>query len=284
MSLVASEARQHGTKRFLESDHNLKNIILEADGCSKRARHSTGWEALGTLGERDGGNLAYAVDLGLGGGPTLLALRALFPHMTDQAITNALAEFGDNVDAAIKHLNALNLSFDQPSESPVVHDHGEQSRHQKGKGNSDVGRLERWTDILVDEMSKAKDVGDAKARASAVLVDFQNEIYTTSTTPNKDQKVGLTNDRNDLGGGTSQELVKENMILKRAVAIQNSRLHELAGKDGQVKELELALRAANEKIHALEVQNYGLQVHLRRATEQCTSEKYSGTLNNPDVF
>jgi hypothetical protein len=277
MSVVASDARQHGTKRFLEPEHLLKTLAIETEGCSKRARHGHAWE---TLGERngEGGLLAYAVDLG--GGPTLAALRALFPHMTDQAITDALAEFGDNVDAAIKHLNALNLSFDQP-ETDIKQSQGA-VEHKSVEEKSQVGRQERWTDILVAEMSMAKDVEDAKARATSVLLDFQNDFQNASY-----QKGTLyTNSSRERGDvPANQELVKENMILKRAVGIQNARLQELVGKDGQVRELEAALRAANEKIHALEVQNYGLQVHLRRATElQSNSEKFSGNLPNPDVF
>lgn len=274
MSVVASDARQHGTKRFLEPEHLLKTLALETEGCSKRARHGNAWE---TLGERngEGGYVAYAVHLG--GGPTLAALRALFPNMTDQAITDALAEFGDNVDAAIKHLNALNLTFDQPEAGDIKQSQDIVYEHKRVEEKSQVGRQERWTDILVAEMSMAKDVEDAKARATAVLSDFQNEICNASL-PSKE--------RGDAHSATSQELVKENMILKRAVAIQNSRLQELVvSKDGQVKELEAALGAANEKIHALEVQNYGLQVHLRRATElQSNNEQFSSNLPNPDVF
>ena len=90
------------------------------------------------------------------------------------------------------------------------------------------------------------------------------------------------------GGGEGEklrvqlaEVVRENHILKRAVAIQNSRMQEVVGREAAAAQLQEAVRQLQQKCHALEVQNYSLAMHLRQATDGSDPLK---ALKNPDVF
>ena len=136
---------------------------------------------------------------------------------------------------------------------------------------------EEWIDLLVQEMSAATDITDAKQRAAQVLRAFEQAVMQHA-----DQHHG--------------DVVRENALLKRAVAIQNSRLQELLARESEVRELRGAMEEAKAKIRALEVHNYSLQVHLKRATEDVGGVRGGeggggGKINsmfhhptNPDVF
>jgi hypothetical protein len=114
-------------------------------------------------------------------------------------------------------------------------------------------------------MSAASDVADAKQRASQVLRAFEQAVMQHS-----DQQTG--------------DISRENALLKRAVAIQNSRLQELLAKEAEANELRAAMEAAKSRIQSLEVQNYSLQVHLKRATDAQQETALTPGRNNPDVF
>lgn len=215
-----------------------------------------------------------------------------------QVIADTLAEFGDDIDAAIKHLNELQLSTPGTSkqhaqqehqrqgilgvvslESTPVPDDGEGqsiANDARSPGNKYSTALEssthaaqqiartaaEWIDLLVAEMSAARDLPDAKERAARILRAFEQAVMQTSEQHHA-------------------ELTRENALLKRAVAIQNARLQELGGKVAESAELQ----AAKERIHALEVQNYSLQVHLRRAADaQGPASMLMTPPKNPDVY
>ena len=113
-------------------------------------------------------------------------------------------------------------------------------------------------------MSAASDMADAKRRAAEVLRAFEQAVMQHS-----EQQHG--------------DLSRENALLKRAVAIQNSRLQELMGREAEVNELRATVEAAKGRVHALEVQNYALQVHLKQATDAGSAAMSPGR-PNPDVF
>lgn len=222
-----------------------------------------------------------------------------------QVIADTLAEFGDNIDAAIKHLNNLQLSAPGTSKQHAIL---EQQRlgilgppppaavasaaaaadvitttttapaaAQADEKPSAVSTsatpvppspsrtAEEWIELLVQQMSAATDVADAKQRASQVLRAFEQAVMQHS-----DQQLG--------------EVSRENALLKRAVAIQNSRLQELLTREAEVNELRTTLEAAKNRIQSLEVQNYSLQLHLKRAADAQQEGALTPGRNNPDVF
>lgn len=122
-----------------------------------------------------------------------------------QVIADVLAEYGDNIDAAIKHLTDLRLATPSTSavataeqqaaaaaaaaeqhaaaaeqrrqqEQAAAAQQERQQQPQQGAADAAAGQLrsaEEWIDIVVQEMAAAKDITDARARASKVLQAFE---------------------------------------------------------------------------------------------------------------
>lgn len=62
------------------------------------------------------------------------------------------------------------------------------------------------------------------------------------------------------------QALRENAILKRAVAIQHTRMKEAADKDQQHQQLRQMLSQYEERCRTLEAANYSLNLHLKAAT------------------
>jgi len=103
-------------------------------------------------------------------------LKALFPRMSDESIAHVLEECGDDVDAAIRRLNNLQLSTPSCSKEPE----GKSQSRSEPLQHSTVAVKAEWVDALVEQMSVAKNVDDAKERATQVLqsalVSSQQEL------------------------------------------------------------------------------------------------------------
>lgn len=93
-----------------------------------------------------------------------------------------------------------------------------------------------------------------------------------------------------LGGGDAAEqraagLARENLILKRAVAIQNARHQEHARAEEQIVALQRACAQYQEQLQASERQNYSLGLHLKEALGGAASSPgLFGERRPPDVF
>lgn len=193
----------------------------------------------------------------------LKALKALFPRMSDESIAHVLEECGEDVDAAIRRLNDLQLSTPSCSKEVV----GKSPlRTDSVQTNGGVVKQE-WVDALVEQMSVAKDVDDAKERATQVL---------QSALVNSHQQVMEHIDA----------VQKENSILKRAVGIQNTKIHELTEERKNIDQVLSEVHQLKDKCHALEMHNYSLQLHLKQATssQQDGCRTPGGGPSNPDVF
>lgn len=136
-----------------------------------------------------------------------------------------------------------------------------------------------WVDALVQSMQQAVDVPDARARAGAALQAFEAAVRATLQ----------AKEPQDASQQSQQQLAalqRDNGILKRAVAIQNSRLQDMAGaaqqlasKDVELTELRDTAQQYHDRIQALELSNFTLAQHLRQATD--ARNMHSG---NRDVF
>ena len=63
-----------------------------------------------------------------------------------------------------------------------------------------------------------------------------------------------------------EHMMKENTLLKRAVAIQHARMTAATEKDQQISQLQSMLGQYQERVRALELSNYSLSLHLKHAT------------------
>mmetsp|Transcript_350 Transcript_350/g.928 ORF Transcript_350/g.928 Transcript_350/m.928 type:complete len:346 (+) Transcript_350:178-1215(+) len=197
------------------------------------------------------------------------ALKALFPGMRDETIAQVLEACGEDVDAAIRRLNELKLEGGEHGHEDGEVDRGigidekrvkecDKSGEEASTSMSSVPKQDKieikagWVEALVSEMSQARDVEDAKGRAARVL---EGVLQDNAAGP---------------GGGHAADgnLQRENALLKRAVGIQNNKIHELGEKCKSVDELVAKLEEANHRCQALEMHNYSLQVHLKEATSR----------------
>ncbi|KAL6771226.1 hypothetical protein ACKKBF_B34445 [Auxenochlorella protothecoides x Auxenochlorella symbiontica] len=222
---------------------------------------------------------------------TILALAALFPSMSDQEIAAVLEEYGNDVDAAIKRLNELQLSGAReaaPSGTPpafIPGDHPTPGQEQQGQGagglpsappSPTAHSAAEWVEEVVREMTAARSVEDARARAARVLEAFERGVILHAA--KQDGASPTTRLRAQL-----QEAGRENALLKRAVAIQNARLQDGGAREAEAAALRAELDAARRRIQVLQVQNYSLQVHLQAAAGS-PPDAAGGAFRNPDVF
>lgn len=131
-----------------------------------------------------------------------------------------------------------------------------------------------WVAALVQEMQSAADVDDAHARATRVMQAFEAAVRGAVAAEGEEGAGGAEGARR-----RSARLAEENLILKRAVAIQNARQQEHGELQRQLLELQRACAGYQEQLQAAQRQNYSLGVHLKEAlSPQVPSHR------NPDVF
>ena len=139
-----------------------------------------------------------------------------------------------------------------------------------------------WVAALVQEMSASSDVSDAHERATRVLQAFEAAVRSAVA--------GAEARGAGAGGGDAAEqraagLARENLILKRAVAIQNARHQEHARAEEQIVALQRACAQYQEQLQASERQNYSLGLHLQEALGGAASSPgLFGERRPPDVF
>ena len=127
-----------------------------------------------------------------------------------------------------------------------------------------------WVAALVQEMQSSTDVDDAHARATRVMQAFEAAVRGAVAAGDQEDQEGTKR---------VARLAEENLILKRAVAIQNARQQEHGELQRQLLELQRACAGYQEQLQAAQRQNYSLGVHLKEAlSPQVPSHR------SPDVF
>ncbi|KAG2613125.1 hypothetical protein PVAP13_4KG336800 [Panicum virgatum] len=199
--------------------------------------------------------------------------------MDPQLLEKALESSGDDLDSAIKSLNELRLeSTGLKSENgqhtviqPSVEEHLPAADNYQTSNNGS-----EWVELFVSEMTNASDIDDARARASRALEALEKSIVERA------------------GAEASQNLHKENMmlkeqltvvlrenaVLKRAVAIQHERQKEFDERSHEVQSLKQLVLQYQEQVRTLEINNYALTMHLKQAQQ---NNSIPGRFN-PDVF
>jgi len=140
---------------------------------------------------------------------------------------------------------------------------------------------------LVREMGASSDVPDAHARAERVLQAFEATVRGSVAAGG----LGPGGVPGAAPGahagpcpaaGDPNTLARENVILKRAVAIQNARQQEHEATRHQMVELQRLVLSYQERLQNAEQTNYSLGVHLKQAMG---ARSRGGVFDrNPDVF
>ncbi|CAA6670492.1 unnamed protein product [Spirodela intermedia] len=223
-----------------------------------------------------------------GGSPTVLGhLRSLFPDMDEQLLERVLEASGNDLDSAIKSLTELRLGPAKEHPHSVMSNPNEYDGAAvqpsaeaalvvvRQRGGAPGGRC-RWVEVLVREMMNAANVDDARARASAVLEVFEKSVAGRVTV----NATGTLQKENAVLKEQLEGLLRDNEILKRAVAIQHERQKEFDEKTQELHHLKQLLAQYQEQLRTLEVNNYALSLHLKQAQQ---SSSIPGRFH-PDVF
>ncbi|KAL6603770.1 hypothetical protein ACP70R_044131 [Stipagrostis hirtigluma subsp. patula] len=225
-------------------------------------------------------------------------LVALFPDMDPQLLERALEASGDDLDSAIKSLNELRLESAEAilSSTGFQSDNGPSTAiHPSVEGIVPNGSVDtaadlppaadnyqtntngsEWVELFVREMTNASDMDDARARASRALEALEKSII---------QRAGVEsahnlNKENMMLKEQLTVVLRENAVLKRAVAIQHERQKEFDDRTQEVENLKQLVLQYQEQVRTLEINNYALTMHLKQAQQNSSIPgRY-----NPDVF
>nr|GMD35550.1 Biogenesis of lysosome-related organelles complex 1 subunit 6 like [Ipomoea batatas] len=206
-------------------------------------------------------------------------LRAQFPDMDSQLIEKALEECGYNLDAAIKSLNEMQLGRAQGKSSADV----ETNTNMQNVPSEDPTLQcnlpvdgSGWVELLLKEMMGAASIDDARARASRVLESLEKSISLRAgaeSTQNIQKENMMLKEQ-------VEALIRDNTLLKRAVAIQHERQKEHDDKSQEVQHLKQLVSQYQQQLSSLEVSNYALKMHLLQAQQ---GNNIPGRFH-PDVF
>ncbi|KAL6854545.1 hypothetical protein ACP4OV_019107 [Aristida adscensionis] len=210
------------------------------------------------------------------------AIHARFPAVSPQFIEKTLEDCENDLDSATKCL--LNLQA-QSAECNGAHVYkppaGMSAVSQSlAEGILDDNELvpsvesvssadnfpsssTQWVEVLVNEMASASNLDDAKARASRVLEVFERSM--TSCT-GADAQLNFQKE-NSVYKEQLEAVLKENTILKKAVAIQHERQKEHDERGQELQRLKQMVIHYQEQVRNLEVNNYALSMHLRQAQQ-----------------
>ncbi|KAJ4709045.1 Ubiquitin system component Cue [Melia azedarach] len=219
-------------------------------------------------------------------------LAAIFPDMDKQHLEKALEECGDDLDSAIRSLNELRLGSAIKSElaaasksdlAPETNAQGIAATNGEVPSTEDssapkVLQLDgpEWVELFVREMMSSSNIDDARARASRALEILEKSICARASA----EAAQSFHQENKVLKEQVEALLQENMILKRAVAIQHERQKEYEERNHELHHLKQLVSQYQEQLRTLEVNNYALTMHLKQADQ---SNSIPGRFH-PDVF
>ncbi|KAG8388266.1 hypothetical protein BUALT_Bualt02G0107800 [Buddleja alternifolia] len=215
-------------------------------------------------------------------------LKALFPDMGIQLLEKALEESGNDLDSAIKSLNELRLGYAKCDtglaaeeyvsvEKGVTPTRGDSAplKEPQIQNNLPADGAE-WVDLFVREMMSATSIDDARLRAAHVLESLEKSISARASS----EAAENFHKENVILKGQIEALIKDNVILKRAVSIQHERQKEYDERNQEVLQLKQLVSQYQEQLRTLEVNNYALTLHLHEAQQ---SNSIPGRFH-PDIF
>ncbi|KAG0499158.1 hypothetical protein HPP92_003474 [Vanilla planifolia] len=206
-------------------------------------------------------------------------LRSIFPHMDQQYLERALEACGNDLDSTIRSLNDLCLGSDANRTDGGVEANAKNLSEAPGEEpvcNHIPKDGSEWVDLFVREMMNASDMDDARARASRALDVLEKSIVArvnVETTENFHKESMILKEQVEV-------LLRENTILKRAVAIQHERQKDFDEKNQELQHLKHVVSQYQEQLRKLEVSNYALAMHLKQAQE---GNSIPGRFH-PDIF
>ncbi|KAI4379270.1 hypothetical protein MLD38_005589 [Melastoma candidum] len=183
----------------------------------------------------------------------LAQLSACFPRMDARVLEKTLEECGDDIDAAVSRLQELCIGVEQNADPEDMSNAVEDANIPvEGSG---------WVELLVKEMSSASSFDDARARASRVLEALEQSICQRARS-----EAGQSFEKENMVLKQHIEsLARDNMILKRAVALQHERQKDIEGISRELEYTKQLIPSYQEQLKKLELDNYTLSLQLKHA-------------------
>ncbi|KAF5787130.1 putative ubiquitin system component Cue, UBA-like superfamily [Helianthus annuus] len=212
-------------------------------------------------------------------------LRSVFPNMDKKLLEEALEKSGNDIDSAIKSLNELSLGYvngvsGSPGLANTIVDKGLVTANEDVSLENSPRNGAEWVELFVTEMTSATSIDDARLRAMRVLESLEKSIteraagdaaetlhkasFSSQLTHPNTQHTHVCSE-NLVFKEQIEVLLRENAILKRAVAIQHERQKEYDERNIEVQQLKQLLSQYQEQVRTLEVNNYALTMHLKQA-------------------
>lgn len=213
-------------------------------------------------------------------------LKALFPELENQLLEKALQESGNDLELAIKSLNEICLQYSNGNSGTGAEETAVEKVATLTGGdaipledpqsqNLPVNGAE-WVDLFVREMSNATSIDDARSRAGSILERLEKSIRSQAGA----EAAQSFHKENLMLKEHIEGLLRDNTILKRAVAIQHERQKENDERNQEVQQLKQLLGQYQEQLRTLEANNYALSLRLHQTQ---MSNSIPGRFN-PDVF
>ncbi|KFK42377.1 hypothetical protein AALP_AA2G248300 [Arabis alpina] len=207
-------------------------------------------------------------------------LRSAFPHLELTVLVKALEEHGSDLNAAMKSLYALVSAKEKEAEELAARGVIGETEVVAGGTIPVSDNLptsgDDWVELLVREMAQSTGTDDAKARASRVLEALEKMLSARALEEAgkkfQEEKVAVQQQL--------EALIKDNSVLKRAVAIQHERQKASDDANQQLELFKHLIPQYQEKLRNLEVNNYALRMQL----QQVEHGNSMPTRFNPDVF
>ncbi|XP_057772816.1 uncharacterized protein LOC130992270 [Salvia miltiorrhiza] len=216
-------------------------------------------------------------------------LKALFPELEIQLLEKAMEESVNDLDLAIKKLHEFCRGHDVNDKiGTSAEENATMDKAASQTGGDSVPLQEpqsqnnlpadgaEWVDLFVREMMNASSIDDARFRAASILESLEKSISSRASV----ETAQSFHKENLMLKEHIEVLLRDNVILKRAVAIQHERQKENDEKNQEVQHIKQLLAQYQEQLRTLEANNYALTLRLQHAQ---LSNSFPGRFH-PDVF
>ena len=166
----------------------------------------------------------------------------------DQTIRTVFDACKGDIDSAVARLSALALASTAARAPPSPPSPPRAPEPEPAATIETARSPDDWVGAFVAEMARSSNIPDARHRAARALRAFESFVSARSARQ-ADQR--------------ADRLERENLVLKRAVAVQ---ARQLEATDGEKPALERTVSAQAERLRRAERTNYALSVHLHRAS------------------
>nr|GEU59929.1 hypothetical protein [Tanacetum cinerariifolium] len=204
----------------------------------------------------------------------------LFPNLDNQLLEKALDENGNDLDSTINSLNESYRGYVEGNSGSAEMSNAATTKEYAENSAAAPDNIHRsgaeWVELFVTEMTNATSVDDARSRCMRMLESLEKSITKRAG----GEAAQSLHKENMVLKEQIEALLRENTILKRAVAIQHERQKDYDNSTQEVQHLKQLVSAYQERARNLEVEKYALTMHLKQAQE---GSSMPGRFH-PDVF